>query len=462
MLYQLSYELKSHCNTAKTGFSCSSQFWLIVCSTPVSTPQPHLIARQPMAKPLGPKPTKPYKDFPLFPHAAGVWAKKIKGKLFYFGPWSDPDGALAKYKREVDDRQAGRVPRPHTPDGYTLLSLANQFMKEKKIKSDEGGLSLRLMLDYQKTCAMLLEHFGRDRLVDDIRPEDFRDLRAKIGTGPRKKRGTVTIANIIRIVRIIFKFASDNEAIDRPINFGTAFKLPTKTEMRRSRALREKRLFSADEIRLLLAEAGVNMRAMILLGINAGMGPTDISQLPITALDLKNGWLEFPRPKTAVNRRAKLWPETVEALKAVIESRPAPKNESDSNLVFLTRHGHPWVRCKGWTTMEEDREHLHYTFSDAVGKEFKKVLRRVKLERDNANFYGLRHTFLTVADGAKDKPATDMVMGHVTPGIDTEYREHIEDARLLAVVNHVHAWLWPKPVKRAAKKVSKKAKSKNE
>jgi hypothetical protein len=48
------------------------------------------------------KPAKP-PGFPLFPHASGQWAKKIKGKTVYFGLWADPEGALARY--------LGRLPR---------------------------------------------------------------------------------------------------------------------------------------------------------------------------------------------------------------------------------------------------------------------------------------------------------------------------------------------------------------
>ena len=86
------------------------------------------------------KPPKPHPDFPLFAHAAGVWAKKIRGKLHYFGPWSDPDGALQRYLDQKDDLLAGRTPRAKS-DGLTIRDLINRFLTSKQHLWDAGEIT---------------------------------------------------------------------------------------------------------------------------------------------------------------------------------------------------------------------------------------------------------------------------------------------------------------------------------
>jgi len=47
-----------------------------------------------------------------------------------------------------------------------------------------------------------------------------------------------------------------------------------------------------------------------------------------------------------------------------------------------------------------------------------------------------------VADGAKDQPAADFIMGHEVQHMSSVYREGIDDDRLRAVADHVRAWLF--------------------
>ncbi len=76
------------------------------------------------ASPRIDNPAQPYPDFPLVPHIAGVWAKKIRGKLHYFGPWDDPDGALQKYLELNDDLHAGRT---HRANSQALTAFGAPF-----------------------------------------------------------------------------------------------------------------------------------------------------------------------------------------------------------------------------------------------------------------------------------------------------------------------------------------------
>src|SRR5262245_8753395 len=94
------------------------------------------------------KPSKPYPDFPLTPHPAGYWCKKIRGKIHYFGPWDDPDGALAKYLEEKDALHAGKKPRAD-PQALTVKDVANAFLNARKEAVKAGELSPRTWADYK-------------------------------------------------------------------------------------------------------------------------------------------------------------------------------------------------------------------------------------------------------------------------------------------------------------------------
>jgi integrase len=370
------------------------------------------------------KPGKPRPDFPLFAHAAGVWAKKIRGKMHYFGPWDDPDGALKKYLEQKDDLHAGRKPRPD-PEALTVRELANAFLNQKKALVDTGDLSTLTWGDYKTACDEVVATFGKSRLLADVGPDDFARLRDKLA----QKWGPHRLSKTIQFVRCVFKYAFEAGLTDRPVRFGPGFKRPSKKTLRLHRAKQGAKLFAPAEIRSLLAAAGAQVRAMILLGINCGFGNSDCGNLPQASVDLERGIIDYPRPKTGIPRRCPLWPETVEAIKEALTARPAPKKEEHAGLVFLTRCGDSW----------------HTGTSDGpLSREVGTLLRKLGVNgRKGLGFYTLRHTFRTVADEAKDQPAADFIMGHEVPHMSSVYRETISDERLRAVTDHVRKWLFP-------------------
>jgi integrase len=215
------------------------------------------------------------------------------------------------------------------------------------------------------------------------------------------------------------------------MRFGPGFKRPSKKTFRLHRAQQGPKLFAADEIRRLLAEAGASMQAMILLGINCGFGNGDCANLPLSALDLDAGWADYPRPKTGVSRRCPLWPETVKALREVLAKRHEPKHQEHATLVFITKYGLSWGKN---------------TTDNPVTKETAKLLRCLHINgRKGVGFYTLRHTFRTVADESKDQVAVDHIMGHAREDMASVYRQTISDERLRAAADHVRAWLFPAP-----------------
>ncbi len=380
-------------------------------------------------------PAKPRPDAPPFLHKTGRWAKKVRGKFVYLGYQRDnPDGskALELWNEQKADLIAGRTPRVKA-EGLTIRELLDRFTVSKKEKLDAREITPKHFAELYACCRRIGDAFGLDRLVIDLAADDFARLRKAVA----KVWGPVRLGNEVQRVRQVFKFGLDNGLLKQPVLFGSEFKKPTRKVMRLNRAKNGKRLFTAAELQTIIAAASQPMKAMILLGVNCGFGPSDVANLPTRALDLTGGWVDFPRPKTGIERRIPLWPETIAAIKEAIASRPKPKNASAAGLLFITKQGHKWAK-EGVSEPDPQTGKITVTNNVPVVQECIKLLKKLKLHRRGLGFYTLRHTFETEAGGSRDQVATNAIMGHVDESMAANYRERIDDERCLLSLTRLH------------------------
>jgi integrase len=215
--------------------------------------------------------------------------------------------------------------------------------------------------------------------------------------------GPVRLANTITRAKSVFKFGIDNGLIERAVRYGSEFKKPSLVVIRRHRAKAGEWMLEPEQLRKVIDAAPTPLKAMVLLGLNGGLGNFDCASLPMSAVDLGTGWLNYPRPKTGIGRRVPLWPETITAIREAIDRRPEPADDESCGLLFLTAIGTPWIRPSA-----------SYR-SDHLTKRFIELLQKLGLHRERFGFYTLRHVFRTVADACRDTPAVDLTMGHADP-----------------------------------------------
>ena len=369
---------------------------------------------------------------PLLPSTAPS-NRKSRVRPSHFGPWCDAGAALARWLAQKDALYAGREPLPIGPDDLTVRELCNDFLAAKKAKVASGELNQRTWDEYFATCHRLVDTLGGDTAVTHLVAQDFQRLRTLI----QKRWGPVRTGNEIQRCRCVFRHGVSTKLLHEAPPYGDGFQKPSRKMLRRNRNQKGPRMFSAEQLRELLEAAGPTLRAMILLAINCGFGNHDVATVERKHLDLKNGWAEYPRPKTEIRRRCPLWPETVRAVRRVLRrrkagSRPgaeiAKAKRGYRRLLFLTKHGRPWRAKSG----------------SPISEEFGRLVRRLGIWRPGLCFYALRHTFETVGGATKDQVAVDAIMGHAAESDDMAavYREAVDDERLRAVADHVHAWLF--------------------
>lgn len=344
------------------------------------------------------KPPKPHKDYPLTPHSSGKWCKKIRGKIHYFGSWDDPEGALKEYLEKKDYLLLGK--EPPKADGHTLFEVLDRFMQSRNKDLATGEIANRTWKDYRDNCNLILRIYDPDAIVEQLGPTELQDLRAKLFDGVNP----TTAGNRIRMAKTAIKYIETISPKFR-MDFGKWFRQPSAKIKRKSRIEGGRKLHSALEIRTAVERASPAMKAMLLLGINCAFGNSDCGRLLWEHLDLDGGWHNYHREKTYIERRAKLWPETVDALHAV---------KGDGQSVFTTKYGNKWS-------------------STSISHESLKL---------GIEFYCLRRTFRTVADATKETMAIHLIMGHAknASNMDHVYVQEVVDKRLEFVSEYVRAW----------------------
>lgn len=359
---------------------------------------------------------KPYDGFPLSAHVhTGRWYKTIKERRYYCGPLDDWEQALKVYEHSAPYWAAGQTPPP-LGDSASVKSVShvvNGFLSAKRRRVESGEMTERTWAEYHNVGEMIVKAFGRHRDVDTLTPDDFGKLRASMAKG----RSPVTLANLVTRARSIFKHAVTSRITDRAMHYGDQFAKPERRTIRLDRRSKPRKFFEAQEVRQLLDAADANLRAMILLAANAGLGNSDLSNLEQGALDLDAGTMQFHRSKTGIDRRATLWPQTVAALREVIDTRPAPADPDFGERVFLTFRGLPFVRTKvNQEATPDGRVKPRVSRTDGIAQQFNKLLKAAGVKHGGRGFYSLRHSFRTVADAVPDRPAVDVVMGHENEG----------------------------------------------
>ncbi|MEM9414801.1 MAG: tyrosine-type recombinase/integrase [Planctomycetota bacterium] len=324
------------------------------------------------------------------------------------------------------------LPTDAEVSGVTLSGLLNLWLDDRRQDVDADRLKLATWRQYRDVAEFMVDRLGRLTPVKALRPTDFATLHRamvkKWGASPS------VLSRVVTVARMPFKWGWESEAIPDAVRMGPRFKIASKADKREKRHQRGRQVFTAAEVRNLLDASSVELRAAILLGVNGGYSQREVAEIERDAVDLNAGWIDHLRAKTRQPRRVPLWKETIAAIKALPNNEPEPEAEG---LLFVTRNGLKYVR-------EYVNDNDKLIRCDVFGSAFGKLRRSIGIDLDHAGFGKLRATHRTVADAAGDANASQLIMGHALgEGVEEAYIRTIDDDRLVAVVKHVHDWLWP-------------------
>jgi len=365
---------------------------------------------------------------PLFHHGNGQWARKVRGRLRYFG--TDLDAALKRWAAEKDHLLAGLDP-PRLDGEPTVAELGNLYLADCRQRIADGKVrgdhTLRVMPALQK----LIDGLGGSARLTKATPTAWSKVRRLLDLSKDESRrmAPATVKADAARCRAFLNWVKRQRLVAGEIHHAGALDPPAKRELRIAKSAMGSRLWDAGDLRATIEAASVQFKPVLLLAINAAFGIADIAAIKRSQIRPSTEYLDLARNKTGVPRRVWLWPETREAIAVAVAKRAEPHRQRFVDRLLLTPRGLPWHRI-------EDGRPI-----DSGCSELRRTVERAGLTTPRT-LYDCRRTFRTVASAVCDLEAINCAMGHEGSGEGTTYMQGISDDRIRRVCDHVRQWLF--------------------
>jgi len=179
--------------------------------------------------------------------------------MYYFG--KDKAEALRLYHEQATSLHTGTGRETARKQDLSLRTLCNLYLEHQDSRAVVGEISHRHFYDVKSRLQEFAKFVGPTQVVGDVTTLQVQSYRQKL---IKDGKQADTINTKLSAVKSLFNWATENGVVEYGPNLRAVKKVPTKKV--------ERQTFTPKQVQLLLEEAGTQMRAMILLGLNCGFG----------------------------------------------------------------------------------------------------------------------------------------------------------------------------------------------
>lgn len=297
-----------------------------------------------------------------------------------------------------------------TPSGdVPLTDLFAEYLRQREGKVRLGDLSVK---QYAQDKSILKDfegfakNYGLSMLSEIEGPtlQLYREAQDKLASHPEaaQRISRITARKRLQTVNKVWRWAYKNEYLDR---------LPRILDSDYAKMKIERpapTFWTVDEIRKLFSEASQRTKLYIALACNCGYTQREIASLCWNMID-DAGVITRSRPKSKQPQVHKLWPITLELLRA--------ESKSTTGLCLLSEQGNELVAL-------EVRASGAINHNDAIRLAFNRTLKKCKLESTGRTFKNIRKTSANaLAEQFEDNRIVDVFLAHSDRAMRIHYAD---------------------------------------